>query len=88
MQTMPERPKTDLPRSASDLSLRNLVSPFAEGSTGGILEQAWMMKMANEIAKKVAEEKASQATWQPRSASEDDSFSVSGRAEAPPAYVS
>ncbi|KAF2650461.1 hypothetical protein K491DRAFT_682984 [Lophiostoma macrostomum CBS 122681] len=34
--------------------------PYAESSTsssGGILEQAWMLKMAQEIARKVAEEK-------------------------------
>ena len=35
--------------------------PYAEssasGGSGGILEQAWMLKMAQEIARKVAEEK-------------------------------
>lgn len=37
-----------------------LSPPYAEStasSSGGILEQAWMLKMANEIAKKVREEK-------------------------------
>ena len=30
----------------------------SEGSTGGILEQAWMMKMAAEVTRRVQEEKA------------------------------
>lgn len=35
----------------------------SEGSTGGILEQAWMMKMAAEVARRVQEEKASGGFW-------------------------
>ena len=31
--------------------------PYLESASGGILEQAWMMKMAGEIARKVADEK-------------------------------
>ena len=31
--------------------------PYAESSPGGILEQAWMMKMAGEIARRVQEQK-------------------------------
>ena len=85
MQTMPERPKTDLPRSASDLSLKNMVPQIYDGSTGGILEQAWMMKMATEIAKKVGEEKAKQAAWRPDG---DEGFSPDASGEAPPAYAS
>lgn len=46
-----------------------------------------MMKMANEIARKVSEEKAKQGSWRPRgSGSSDDGLQVGG--EAPPAYVS
>ncbi|TKA75152.1 hypothetical protein B0A55_03976 [Friedmanniomyces simplex] len=82
MQTLPTRDKPpELPRSASDLSLQSLgaASFGTDGSTGGILEQAWMMKMANEIARKVAEEKGRRPpTWR---GGEDDG-------EAPPAYVS
>ena len=32
--------------------------PYLESSPGGILEQAWMMKMASEIARRVQDEKA------------------------------
>lgn len=83
MQTLPSRPRPDVPRSASELSLRNMAGPFAEGSTGGILEQAWMTKMATEIAKKVTEEKGKQAVWRRNS---DEGYAERG--EAPPAYVS
>lgn len=72
-----------LPRSASELSISDLVSafPMHGSSSGGILEQAWMMKMANEIAKRVAEEKHRHgAKWQQPDAS--------GHGDAPPAYVS
>ncbi|KAJ9666280.1 ERMES complex subunit [Coniosporium apollinis] len=38
------------------------VDPFSpSSSSGGILEQAWMMKMANEIARKVQDEKRRQS---------------------------
>jgi len=70
-----------------------LLSPsYAEStaSSGGILEQAWMLKMAHEIAKKVQEEKGR--------ASRDSSPHASARLkrlwaggedeiDAPPAYV-
>ena len=52
-----------LPRSSSELSISDLLPsyPFAEGagssSSGGILEQAWMMKMAQEIARRVEQER-------------------------------
>lgn len=83
MQTLPARPRSiDLARSASDLNLRSPGSVLPEGSSGGILEQAWMMKMATEIARKVAEQKEKQGGWR-RSSSDDVS-----RGDAPPAYVS
>lgn len=83
MQTLPSKSKSvDLPRSRSDANIPMLGASFGEGSTGGILEQAWMMKMAHEIANRVAEEKARGGMW--RSASSDDENAP----EAPPAYVS
>ncbi|KAK5682201.1 ERMES complex subunit [Elasticomyces elasticus] len=84
-QTLPDRVKPpELPRSASDLSLSSL--PFSiDGSSGGILEQAWMMKMANEIARKVAEEKVRRPAWR---SDDEEGFGRRGGAEAPPAYVS
>ena len=59
-----ERPKEPkLVRSASELSISDLVSAFSNqgGSSGGILEQAWMTKIATEVAKRVAEEKSQQS---------------------------
>nr|POF22302.1 mitochondrial distribution and morphology protein 34 [Quercus suber] len=84
MRTLPAGTiSLDLPRSASELSLRDSLAGGGEGSSGGILEQAWMMKMATEIARKVAEEKEQRVGW--RRASADD---VVERSDAPPAYVS
>lgn len=75
---------TEARRSSSELNLQKLVSAFAESGSGGILEQAWMTKMATEIAKKVESERAKQRTWRP--SSEDG---IAERSEAPPpAYVS
>jgi mitochondrial distribution and morphology protein 34 len=94
MQTLPDLKNPDgLCRSASDLSLRNLAPAFektlsaaplysAEGSTGGILEQAWLAKIEADLAKKVANEKARQAAWRPKDAG---TFSPPP-GEAPPAY--
>jgi len=87
MQTMPDRRQADLPLSSSDTSSRNLVPPFYETSQGGILEQAWMVKMATEIARRVAEEKGKQAAWSSSPAREEN-FRADGSSEAPPAYVS
>jgi mitochondrial distribution and morphology protein 34 len=58
----------NLPRTSSELSISDLLPsyPFAQegqnnsGSSGGILEQAWMMKMATEIARRVAAEREKQ----------------------------
>ena len=76
--------------------------PYAESaSPGGILEQAWMMKMATEIAKKVQEEKDKEAKLERENAgngsrqSRPHSNKVEGlwarseddEVEAPPAYV-
>jgi distribution and morphology protein 34 len=83
MRTLPAKSKSlDISRSQSEANLSKLGASFGEGSTGGILEQAWMMKMAHEIANRVAEEKARGGMW--RSSSSDDDNGV----EAPPAYVS
>jgi len=46
-------------RSSSSARLQSLM----DGSSGGILEQAWMMKMAQEIARKVQEEKNAPGFW-------------------------
>jgi distribution and morphology protein 34 len=83
MRTLPAKSKSmDISRSQSEANLSKLGASFGEGSTGGILEQAWMMKMAHEIANRVAEEKARGGMW--RSSSSDDA----NGADAPPAYVS
>lgn len=77
------RSSSDMGRSTSELRLQSLVAAFSEGSSGGILEQAWMQKMATEIARKVEQERTKQRPWRPLS--EDG---ISEGAEAPPAYVS
>ncbi|KAF1973769.1 hypothetical protein BU23DRAFT_553774 [Bimuria novae-zelandiae CBS 107.79] len=68
--------------------------PYAESTTsssGGILEQAWMMKMAQDIARKVAEEKGRSRSRSPREGAEKRTQGLwdSGVEEldAPPAYV-
>ena len=67
--------------------------PYAEseGSSGGILEQAWMLKMAQEIARKVGEEKARNRSRSPLSESNvkrsPNLFEPEDMMEAPPAYV-
>lgn len=59
----PTTAPASLPRTSSELSISDLLPsyPFAEGSagssSGGILEQAWMTKMAREIARRVEEER-------------------------------
>lgn len=74
----PQRPSTNLPllRTYSLEKLAPHSSPVAE-SSGGILEQAWMTKMAAEIARKVAEEKA-------RMAKREERWGESEREEPPP----
>ena len=48
--------------------------PYTESSPGGILEQAWMMKMAGEIARRIQDQKSA-----------DGGFSVrDGREDTPP----
>lgn len=83
-----------LPRSSSELSISDLLPsyPFTQdgkdgnGSSGGILEQAWMTKMATEIARRVSEEREKQQdAHTPRLQP-----SKTGRHhddEAPPAYA-
>jgi distribution and morphology protein 34 len=69
-----------------------LYSP-SEGSSGGILEQAWMMKMAKEIARKVKEEQdKDERRRQLRPTSTkgvevDEGRSLDGMSDAPPAYA-
>ncbi|KAL1311573.1 hypothetical protein AAFC00_001690 [Neodothiora populina] len=58
-RTAPSQKESELSRSSSSVRFQS----FSEGSTGGILEQAWMMKMAQEIAKKVHEEKGTAGFW-------------------------
>ncbi|KAF7196371.1 Mitochondrial distribution and morphology protein 34 [Pseudocercospora fuligena] len=77
------RSSSDNSRTSSDVKFQSLLSAFSEGSSGGILEQAWMQKMASEIAKKVEQERAKQKAW--RAPSEDG---LRDGEEAPPAYVS
>ncbi len=48
-----------LPFTTNTQSIDSVASP---SSSGGILEQAWMMKMANEIARKVQDEKRRQSS--------------------------
>lgn len=74
---------TEARRSSSEINLQKLVAAFSESGSGGILEQAWMHKMATEIAKKVESERAKQRTWRPNY---EDGIAESS--EAPPAYVS
>ncbi|KAF2725290.1 hypothetical protein K431DRAFT_281238 [Polychaeton citri CBS 116435] len=68
----PPQPRLDVHHPQSDRKPHQhrhqthspLASPFnpasasSEGSTGGILENAWMMKMQHDVARKIAEEKA------------------------------
>ncbi|KXL47158.1 hypothetical protein M433DRAFT_74087 [Acidomyces richmondensis BFW] len=91
--TMPEKAnRSVIPRTASDLSIRYLTPPFdppapahsAEGSTGGILEQAWLLRIAQDQAKRLAEESSKQETWRP----EDTDALQRLHDDAPPAYVS
>ncbi|KAJ9624893.1 ERMES complex subunit [Taxawa tesnikishii (nom. ined.)] len=56
MQSFPLEKRPVLSRSSSTNRLQS------QGSSGGILEQAWMMKMAAEIARKVHEEKVAGQT--------------------------
>ncbi|KAL8754001.1 MAG: hypothetical protein Q9184_005249 [Pyrenodesmia sp. 2 TL-2023] len=57
---------------------------YLDSSTGGsILEQAWMMKMAGEIARKINEEKAANSSFWDRAANLREDFSP-----PPPAYGS
>lgn len=93
MQAFPSRsPSPELRRSSSiearrdssEINLQKLVSAFSESGSGGILEQAWMHKMATEIARKVQSERAKQRSWRPSS---EDGI-AEGSEAPPPAYVS
>ncbi len=93
-------PPPSLPRTSSELSISDLLPsyPFAQegsagaGSSGGILEQAWMMKMATEIARRVAEEREKQQDPQAerrlrQSKAEEMLREREREGEAPPAYM-
>lgn len=99
---MAQQSTSPLLRSLSFDRVPQLASPpYAESaSSGGILEQAWMLKMAQEIARKVQEEKdraESRASPSPsprRRRSEKSSPTTGGfwaqgeeDVDAPPAYV-
>ncbi|KAL9594850.1 MAG: hypothetical protein Q9179_005219 [Wetmoreana sp. 5 TL-2023] len=71
------------PQSSSQAPQQSIISPFQylDLPTGGILEQAWMMKMAGEIARRVHEEKtANSSFW--------DQADHVGDEMPPPAYGS
>lgn len=53
-------------------------SPYIEAPSGGIIEQAWMMKMAGELARRAQEEKAAMARGWDAQGERDDT--------PPPAY--
>jgi mitochondrial distribution and morphology protein 34 len=53
-------------------------SPYIEAPSGGIIEQAWMMKMAGELARRAQEEKAAMARSWDSQGERDDT--------PPPAY--
>ena len=56
VEKQPEQPATS---SSTDQPLKHLSpSPYLESPAGGIIEQAWMTKMAGEIARKVQDQKA------------------------------
>jgi len=72
----------------------SIYSP-SEGSSGGILEQAWMTKMAKEIARKVKEEQDKDKVEQQRQSTPNSSKirevnegrRLDGLPDAPPAYA-
>ncbi|KAK7726710.1 ERMES complex subunit [Botryosphaeria dothidea] len=77
--------------ASSNVRLQGSALPYSEAATsGGILEQAWMMKMANEIARKVRDEKEREARQGSGSADPMASFwdrRDEEELEAPPAYA-
>lgn len=77
-QYPPEKPALS---SSSHSFSPQLPSPFPylESASGGILEQAWVMKMAGEIARRVQDEKAGAGVgWQKREEEREEA--------PPPAY--
>jgi distribution and morphology protein 34 len=75
--------------ASAKLPLHSPTNTESTASSGGILEQAWMQKMAYEIAKKVQEQKA-RAERDGRNAQSPSKELWTGDAEdmdAPPAYV-
>ena len=94
-QPTPASKPPPLPRSSSELSISDLLPsyPFADGaggaggSSGGILEQAWMTKMAREIARRVAEERGKAEAGEKGEGFERAEAGLGEGEEAPPAYV-
>jgi distribution and morphology protein 34 len=86
-------------RSLSFDKMATLSSPPEESAsgTGGILEQAWMMKMTQEIARKVQEEKdksdrmrrprSQPVSPSPKGAASGGMWAGDDDVDAPPAYV-
>lgn len=76
---------------SSNVRLQGSALPYSETATsGGILEQAWMMKMATEIARKVRDEKEREAGQHSGSAEPGTGFwdrRDEEEMEAPPAYA-
>jgi distribution and morphology protein 34 len=78
-------PSWTFPQEKSSNAASNSSAPFhytsapSEASSGGIVEQAWMMKMAGELARRAHEQKANMARreWDSRTAREET---------PPPAY--
>lgn len=76
--------------ASSNVRLQGSALPHSEAATsGGILEQAWMMKMATEIARKVRDEKEREARQGGSSADPMGGFwdRRDEEMEAPPAYA-
>jgi distribution and morphology protein 34 len=80
--TVSEKAATPSARPSAPMRNNPFLAPapvLAEPSPGGIIEQAWMLKMAGEIARRTHDEKAARGFWssQSQDASEDS---------PPPAY--
>ncbi|KAL8910287.1 MAG: hypothetical protein Q9171_004410 [Xanthocarpia ochracea] len=62
-QPSDHRSEKGQPQTYTQAPQRSNLNPFQylESPTGGILEQAWMMKMAGEIARRVNEQKAAES---------------------------
>lgn len=89
-----QKSTSPLLRSLSFDKIALTLPPTEAESSGGILEQAWMMKMAQEIARKVQQEKDREGSSRDGSPPARSSKAPTGgiwasddEPEAPPAYV-